>query len=218
MLSHRILAGIFYKPFPGITWQYSASENVVYLTFDDGPYPPVTKPLLEMLNALGVPATFFLSGESLFRYRRELSELDYSPHQVGSHFYRHVSLFFTGPRKLQKGLRLTDRLISRYLRRETRFFRPPYGIFNPRHFPTLQEAGKKMVLWSLMAYDFKWEAGRILRHLCDSARPGDIIVFHDSPKTEKVLLEVLPRFIDFCRERGWGFGQVNQDRITSPEI
>lgn len=208
MLSHRILAGIFYKPFPGITWQYSASENVVYLTFDDGPYPPVTKPLLEMLNALGVPATFFLSGESLFRYRRELSELDYSPHQVGSHFYRHVSLFFTGPRKLQKGLRLTDRLISRYLRRETRFFRPPYGIFNPRHFPTLQEAGKKMVLWSLMAYDFKWEAGRILRHLCDSARPGDIIVFHDSPKTEKVLLEVLPPFIEFCREQGWGFGAI----------
>lgn len=208
MLSHRQLAGIFYKPFPGITWRYPASENIVYLTFDDGPYPPVTRPLLEMLGDLEVPATFFLSGEKVFRYRHTLPELDYSRHQIGSHFYHHRSLFFTGSRKLQKGLRLTDQLIAKYLHRETRFFRPPYGIFNPRHFPALHHAGKKMVLWSLMAYDFKWEQERILTHLCDAVRPGEVIVFHDSPKTEGVLLEVIPRFAAFCRERGWGFGQV----------
>src|SRR5438477_1319264 len=37
-------------------------EKLIALTFDDGPYPVFTPLLLDELNALKIPATFFLIG------------------------------------------------------------------------------------------------------------------------------------------------------------
>lgn len=208
MIPYRYLANIFLKPYPGIIWKYPPYENTVYLTFDDGPYPSLTKPLLEMLRDLQVPATFFLSGKNVFRYRREVGELDYSGHEIGSHFFHHIPLFGLNSARLLKEINLTDQLIYQYQQQLPRFFRPPYGVFSKKLFPALQSASKKLVLWTVMAYDFKWEKERILEHLRKSVRSGDIIVFHDSPQTERVLLEVLPTFVQYCRGQGWQFGMV----------
>src|SRR2546427_2959492 len=42
-------------------------ERVAYLTFDDGPNPGATEPILETLAAWDVPAAFFLVGEHVRR-------------------------------------------------------------------------------------------------------------------------------------------------------
>ncbi|RMH94048.1 MAG: polysaccharide deacetylase family protein [Calditrichaeota bacterium] len=208
MIAHRLLAKWFYAPYPNLIWQYPPYENTVYLTFDDGPYPPVTRPLLEFLAQQEIPATFFLSGESLCRYRHELEALDYTGHQIGSHLFHHIPLFGLKTPQLLREIDLTDRLIWKHFERLAQLFRPPYGVFSPRLFPVLQSTGKRLVLWSLMANDFKWKPPRILRYLMDQVHPGDIVVFHDSPLTDGILLEVLPRFVQFCREKGWRFGVV----------
>src|SRR5882762_2121632 len=43
-------------------------ERVAYLTFDDGPNPGATEPILETLAASDVPAAFFLVGEHVRRF------------------------------------------------------------------------------------------------------------------------------------------------------
>src|SRR6266576_1604258 len=43
-------------------------ERVAYLTFDDGPNPGSTEPILETLTASEVPAAFFLVGEHVRRF------------------------------------------------------------------------------------------------------------------------------------------------------
>ncbi len=205
MISHKRLASVFFKPFPQITWKYPPYEHKIYLTFDDGPYPPLTKPLLNLLEQMKVPATFFLSGENIYRYRHQLSELDYSGHQLGNHLFHHVPLFGMKTAKLVREINKTDELILENWRRIATAFRPPYGVFSPQLFTALQSTSKKLVLWTVMAYDFKWEKERILKHLLYQTHAGDIIVFHDSPKTSSVLLEVLPPFINHCHSRGWSF-------------
>jgi peptidoglycan/xylan/chitin deacetylase (PgdA/CDA1 family) len=208
MILHRQFAQLFYAPFSNIIWKYPPYENTVYFTFDDGPYPPLTAPLLQLLDDLKLPATFFLSGESIFRYRRELADLDYGKHVIGSHFYHHVPLFGMDFKKLLRGINVTDELIFRHFNRLANYFRPPYGVFNRKIFPVLESTSKKMVLWTVMAYDFKWNANRVLKHLRDTVHPGDIIVFHDSPQSAGVLPEVLPPFVEHCRELGWRFGKI----------
>ena len=208
MNAHRTLAKLFYAPFPNIIWKYPPYENTIYLTFDDGPYPPLTGPLLGLLNDLKFPATFFLSGESIFRYRRELADLDYGNHVIGSHFYHHIPLLGIEFKKLLREINFTDELIFRYFNRLANFFRPPYGVFNRKVFPALESTSKRMVLWTVMAYDFKWNAERVLKHLQNTVHPGDIIVFHDSPKSENVLLDVIPPFVEHCRQLGWRFGRI----------
>lgn len=208
MIAHRHLARIFYAPFPNLIWRQSSPKNTVYLTFDDGPYPPVTRPLLNLLNDRKIPATFFLSGRNVFKYRYEIKTLEYSGHALGNHLFHHVNSMGMGRKTLLREIRLTDALVNRYLESAAPLLRPPYGVFGPAMFPALRQSNKIMVLWSVMANDFKWSAGKILAYLRKSVRPGDIIVFHDSPMTEGVLPEVFPLFLDHCRAKGWGFGVI----------
>ncbi|MBL0095198.1 MAG: polysaccharide deacetylase family protein [Bacteroidetes bacterium] len=45
---------------PGVTWQMSRKEKVLYLTFDDGPDQILTNKVLDLLKST-MPATFFAS-------------------------------------------------------------------------------------------------------------------------------------------------------------
>ena len=45
----------------------------VALTFDDGPNPPRTDQVIEILNSHGARATFFVLGKWVERFRRHVS-------------------------------------------------------------------------------------------------------------------------------------------------
>lgn len=221
MTAHRFLAGIFYRPYREIIWRLPGDDaqrgdpaparrkaKSVYLTFDDGPFPPVTKPVLSLLKELKVPATFFLSGEKIYTHRRELKKLNYKGHSLGSHFFHHIPALGLRSEKILQELDLTDRLIEQNFGRNPQLFRPPYGIFGPGLLNALRAQNKRMVLWSLMANDFKWSADKIIRHLKKSVRAGDVVVFHDSLKAKDIVLDVLTEFIRDCREKGFVFEKI----------
>ena len=213
MTAHRLLARIFFRPYPELVWRFpengtSEGDRSICLTFDDGPCPPVTKRVLGILKELKVPATFFLCGEKIFAHRHEMRRLNYKDHVIGNHFFFHNPVVALSPKKILQELNLTDRLIEKNFGRNSQLFRPPYGIFGPSLLGTLRKQNKRMVLWSLMANDFKWSAAKVIRHLRKSVQNGDVVVFHDSAKAEKIVLEVLPEFIQFCRKKGFNFKSI----------
>ncbi len=60
-----------------------------FLTFDDGPWPETTLPLLDTLEVLGVPATFFLIGAHVDNYP-DLAAAIHARHVViANHTYTH---------------------------------------------------------------------------------------------------------------------------------
>jgi len=202
VIAHRYLAKLLYAPFPELIWQGSDTHSI-YLTFDDGPFDGITAQVLDILNRYSVPATFFLSGEAL----EQCSNLpDYSKHVVGNHLYTHRPQFGFKSDLLKEEIAKTSQLISERLGRTSGLCRPPYGVFSARYQKALKETRQQLVLWTLMANDFKWSSQRVLTHLKKQTRPGDIIVLHDSPKAAECIVEVLPQFIEFCQGRGWGFG------------
>ena len=48
--------------------ELETSEKRIALTFDDGPNPHITPRLLDMLQAKGIVATFFVVGRRVRRY------------------------------------------------------------------------------------------------------------------------------------------------------
>src|SRR5205823_4742982 len=60
-------------------------ERVAYLTFDDGPNPGATEPILETLAASDVPAAFFLVGEHVRRFPKVARRVAAAGHEVGNH-------------------------------------------------------------------------------------------------------------------------------------
>src|SRR5256884_9598298 len=71
-------------------------ERVAYLTFDDGPNPGATEPILDTLAASDVPAAFFLVGEHVRRFPVVARPVAAAGHEGGNHTLRSHRLHFRG--------------------------------------------------------------------------------------------------------------------------
>src|SRR5207248_11104252 len=78
----------------------SRAGRVTYLTFDDGPNPRATEPILETLAAEGIPAAFFLVGEHVRRFPQVARRVARAGHEIGNHTLRHRKLHFAGPARI----------------------------------------------------------------------------------------------------------------------
>lgn len=205
MLLHKTLGKIVYPSFKNLVWRLPRRQNTVYLTFDDGPSPDVTDQILKILAEFDAPATFFLSGKMISEFQGTPGKLNYRNHIIGNHAYSHDPLIFSSAGNITEEIRSTDRLISEAWGQASRLFRPPFGIFGPAVNRVLSQMGKDLILWSLMSYDFKWNAEKVLQHLRSNLHTGDIVVFHDSLKSAETTLSVLPEFLNYCRDNKFEF-------------
>lgn len=208
MLLHRQLSTLAQEAIPGSIWRKPAQTNTICLTFDDGPHPEITQKILRILADFSVPATFFLSGKQISKFKDELENIDYNGHLIGNHGYSHRSLMLLNKKTIEREIRSTDYLMEKYLGLGSHFFRPPYGIFGPGLLDAIRSLKKKIVMWSLMSNDFKWDAQRVLSHLKKNVRPGDIVVFHDSQQNAGATVKVLPEFLEICFAEKYRFAHL----------
>jgi peptidoglycan/xylan/chitin deacetylase (PgdA/CDA1 family) len=59
---------IIKKLFSQFVWDLPNAENMIYLTFDDGPHPEITPWILEQLKKCDAKATFFCLGKNAEKY------------------------------------------------------------------------------------------------------------------------------------------------------
>jgi len=151
--------------------------KLMALTFDDGPHPEHTGPLLDGLKARGVRATFFLVGTQI-QYAPELvSRMAREGHQIGVHTYSHVTVAGLEQEEFRMQVEGTRRLIYGLLGERELWLRPPYGVLDEN---TRLWADSPVVLWSVDPEDWKDDrVTRIREHLVSHARDGDIILMHD---------------------------------------
>ena len=65
--------------------------------------------------------------------------------------------------------------------------------------------GYKIIMWDIISYDFDATVSEIkcLENVLNNVQSGSIIVFHDSKKAFKNLEYVLPRTLEFLKEKGF---------------
>ncbi len=157
------------------------NERVVALTFDDGPNPPYTSRILDVLDAEHVHATFFLVGRAVQAYpwvvRREVRDGD----AIGNHTWAHRHLIIMRQGGIRNSLQRTDAAIYAAARVHATFMRPPFGARDWSVMHAAHALGYTVVMWSVpLARDWEYPparviAQRILVHVSD----GSIIVLHD---------------------------------------
>ncbi len=185
------------------------SRRAVALTFDDGPDPATTPPLLDLLAKKGVTAAFFLAGARAEAHPDLAARVIEVGHEIGNHSYRHDPfLMLRGTGRIREEI-LRGREAIAQLGVLTFAFRPPVGITNPRLGRPLVEAGSHCVNFSRRALDagnrrITGLAGRIT----GSVRSGDIILLHDTAPPGEFDLDLwlgeVDRAIDGIREKGLG--------------
>jgi peptidoglycan/xylan/chitin deacetylase (PgdA/CDA1 family) len=152
----------------------------VAFTFDDGPSPDATPPLLDRLDALGWSATFFCLGSAAARHPGLVREIVERGHQVGTHGYEHRHHLGASPRWVQTDL---DRAIDTLgaVGVVPRWFRPPYGQVSAGTVLAARRRGLGLALWS--AWGREWAApdpAAVITQVRRGLGPGAVVLLHDS--------------------------------------
>jgi peptidoglycan/xylan/chitin deacetylase (PgdA/CDA1 family) len=177
--------------------QGPANQRVVALTYDDGPNPPYTGRILDVLEQEHVHATFFLVGRAAQAYptlvQREARDGD----ALGNHTWDHGHLILMSRSQMRASLQRTDEAIYAAARTRTHLMRPPFGSRDWMVMQVARKMGYTVVMWSVpLAYDWEYPpprviAQRILAHVSD----GAIIVLHDGNRGQLCSLKHLPAHV-----------------------
>ncbi|HEY0272360.1 MAG TPA: polysaccharide deacetylase family protein [Chitinophaga sp.] len=183
------------------TWSLSPAGKAVYLTFDDGPHPTATPFVLDQLKAHDAKGTFFCIGKNVQAHPEIYQRILEEGHATGNHTQNHLNGWKTGTSTYVDDIMEARRYIQGPL------FRPPYGRITPFQIKRLQQQipGVQIIMWDVLSGDFDTAiTGELcLQNVVFKARPGSIIVFHDSTKAWDRLSYALPRVLAFCKKQGW---------------
>ncbi|HLJ99348.1 MAG TPA: polysaccharide deacetylase family protein [Streptosporangiaceae bacterium] len=168
----------------------------IALTFDDGPNPPYTGMILDVLARYGVPATFFCVGMRAAAHPDELARIVASGHEVGNHTWSHPFLPDLSERELAEQVERTDAAAGYPA---ARLFRPPYGTRTPMLMSWLtgRHDGHRLVLWDVDSADWQRPGpDAIAKGVLKQSRPGSIILMHDGGGDRSQTVDALPAIID----------------------
>jgi peptidoglycan-N-acetylglucosamine deacetylase len=155
-------------------------EPVVFLTFDDGPNPGVTERILTVLEREDVPATFFMVGKYVARYRNTARTVAGSGHEIGNHTYSHAKLHRAGPRRVAEEVGRTHQTIADVTGYVPRSFRAPHGYRGPFVSRALAPYQYQVFGWTIGVWDSACPGARqISVRVRQRLRPGAIVLLHD---------------------------------------
>lgn len=161
----------------GIITHVITRDAVAALTFDDGPHPQFTPPLLEILAHYQVRATFFMLGEAAQKYPDLVRQVAQAGHTIGNHSWDHPKFPLISRRARRQQLHACEQAIAPY---GQRLFRPPFGQQNDASRFDAWWLGYQVINWNLDSRD--WiddDAHSIADRLVHQMHPGSIILLHD---------------------------------------
>lgn len=198
----------FFLPwlYPSLTWRMVTGKKELYLTFDDGPVPGPTEFVLEELSRASVKATFFCIGDNVRKHPDVFRRIVKDGHVIGNHTLNHVNGWKTSTEKYLSNVKAFDEPLAEagYIK-PTGLFRPPYGRITRKQINAMNLY--RIIMWDVLSqdYDHRLSPEQCLRRTLKACRPGSIIVFHDSYKSEKNMTYTLPRLIDHYGGKGFCF-------------
>ena len=182
----------------------------IYLTFDDGPVPGPTDFVLDTLKQYDAKATFFCIGDNIQKHPDVFRNIVDNGHAIGNHTFNHVNGWRTSSEMYRENVTRCNDIINSMTERPNplNLFRPPYGRITRQQINMLDNY--KIIMWDVLSidYDKALRPEKCLARTIHAARPGSIVVFHDSHKAQHNLMYVLPRFIDHYSSRGFIFKAI----------
>ncbi len=187
----------------------------LYLTFDDGPDPISTEPVLRALEHLKIPATFFVVADRAKKNPGLLHELISCGHAIGNHSLDHrYGVFFKSRATMLQWVLDSENLLADLIGKPSVGFRPPAGVRTPKLHSALKELKIPLVLWQKRYFDkaFDWKPARAIASL-SSTDAGSIILLHDQLKREKVplFIETLSAYAEVAKRLGFDFRNLSRE-------
>ncbi|HYM12880.1 MAG TPA: polysaccharide deacetylase family protein [Bryobacterales bacterium] len=212
------------SPFFGPSiWRGPSGKKQIVLTFDDGP-SEATPQVLELLDLFSARATFFQCGQNVERLPAISKQVSEAGHEIGNHTYSHPRLPGCSAGRIREEIARTQQAVFDATGVQPSLFRAPYGArwFGLR--AALGEHGLTGVMWTVIGYDWEWEAAEIAGHVVSHASEGGIVCLHDGDRTaarvdRRNTVEAMRQILPKLCARGYTFvtagGMLDQLRPSA---
>lgn len=174
------------------------SRKLIALTFDDGPHPETTVPILDILEEYRVPASFFAVGQHITEETAPILRRAVSLGcEIHNHSFSHRALTDCTAQEIAYEIGETARRIEQTVGQPPRFFRPPYIAVNDamfRHIPMPFIAG-----YGVRDYDDSVSAETRFSAVMRQAADGRIILLHDAEgnfRTVEAMRRIVPALLE----------------------
>ncbi|SDE21525.1 polysaccharide deacetylase family protein [Sporomusa acidovorans] len=213
-------ANHFYGP---VISESRTNQKLVALTFDDGPYPPYTGQILDILKERQIPATFFVIGQNAAKYPDLIRRIAAEGHQLGNHTYHHVDLLKLDRQGIISEIEQTNQVIANTLGYAPHVIRPPHGFRDAVVMNVMAEYQLKVVEWSVSSRDWVNPGAEVIaERTLGKVHNGSIILLHDGdgiaaalPRAQTVAAARI--IIDRLLAQGYKFVTVDEILKVSEE-
>jgi peptidoglycan/xylan/chitin deacetylase (PgdA/CDA1 family) len=200
---------ILRKILPSYVWNIDTKEKVVYFTFDDGPHPVATPFVLDLLKKYNAKGSFFCIGKNVQDCPEIFHRIIEEGHIIGNHTQHHLNGWKT------KDEDYLDDISKASVHINSVLFRPPYGRLRTAQARKVPAAMNKehvhIIYWSVLSGDFdtRITPEQCVKNVTLNAKPGSIVVFHDSEKALPRLQYALPLILDFFAGKNYRFESLH---------
>jgi peptidoglycan-N-acetylglucosamine deacetylase len=178
----------------------------VALTFDDGPNPTTTRPLLAALRAARLRATMFNIGVNA-QQNPDLTRAQRAAGMwVANHSWTHPHLPQLTRREINEEIWRTNGTLRRLTGHRPTLFRPPFGDTNDTVRAAEARFGLTEILWSVDSQDWNGATTEQIVQAAARLQPGGIILMHDNFQT---TIDAIPLIADVLRSRGLCAGAIS---------
>ena len=194
-------------------------KKAISLTIDDAPSrnPALFLELLDILKFKNLKVTFFIISSHLKYYKGKnqaiLNRIIEDGHEVANHMVRDKSYFKSNLKDFKKDLETCENALKFFknninypkLYKKNKFFRAPNGLTSKIMAKELKKQDFKNLLVDIYSFDPDLKDWKyILNFSCKNVQRGSIVVLHcPENNVRKNNLEVIPRFIDYVRRKGY---------------
>jgi peptidoglycan/xylan/chitin deacetylase (PgdA/CDA1 family) len=190
----------------------------VVLTFDDGPMPAVTRPILDTLDKFCTKATFYSVGRMAIAYPAMTREIMARGHTLGTHTWSHPlnlkRLSLTRAiDEIEKGHAAVTMAAGQPI---APFFRFPGLSDSGPMLKHLQGRGIGAFTVDVVSNDsYISDADRLLQRTLREVEThdGGIVLFHD---IKAVTARILPRFLTELKLRGYKVVHIRPKATVAP--
>lgn len=171
-------------------------DGEVVLTFDDGPHPKYTVPILDALDEHCTKATFFMVGRQALAFPQYAREVGRRGHTIGTHTWSHRNLARSSAEQMRAEIELGVSAVQVALGGPTApFFRFPYLAAPNTAQHMLQDRDTANMSIDVDSHDYRTRSpSRVISNVMNGLkmRRKGIILFHDiQPSTALAIRQLL---------------------------
>lgn len=189
-------------------------KKVVALTFDDGPDPQFTPPLLDVLKKHNARATFFVMGNKAETHPQILKRITIEGHEIGNHSYSHPDF-----NKLKKEAQLeeinkTTAIIKKHSGQNVALLRPPGGYLSYDLIEMSRKQNLIIAYWTYQQDSKDWRNGTkpstISGHIIKNIQPGQVIIMHDGCPNGMATVNAVDTILTRLQKEGYTFVTMSE--------